>query len=78
MGIRVRYIPMELTGSETEYFAEADKFVILEDNTVQLRQWTNYEERKYRIVGYINKHKWQSVFVVDENVSPNTIEEAEA
>lgn len=43
---------------------DADKFEILEDNTVKLFK-KNEETNKYRTVGFVHSDRWDSISVVE-------------
>lgn len=63
MSVRVRYTRTELSEGVVETLA-ADKFVVLGDNTIELREIT--ESGKYRVVGYIHPNRWESILLVDD------------
>lgn len=67
MGVRVRYTRTELSEGVVETFSNADRFVVHDNNTIELRQAT--ESGKYRVMGYIHPDRWESVLIVDEETT---------
>lgn len=65
--VRVRYTPNELGESGIVENLDADKFEVLEDSTVKLTK-LNEDSGKYRVVGFIHPHRWESIVLVDERV----------
>jgi len=66
VSVRVRYVPTELSEGVVEILHDVDSFVVLDDNTVELRRYTS--ERKYKVVGFLNPTRWASIVDVYEPV----------
>lgn len=66
MSVRVRYAPTELSEGVVEVLHDVDAFVVLDDNTVELRRYTS--PGKYKVVGFINPERWASIVDVVETV----------
>lgn len=69
MTIRVRYRPLELSAGVVEDL-DADSYVVLDDNTVELRRTTSTDETtgksKYRVVGHLHPERWDKIEVFEE------------
>lgn len=59
MSVRIRYSPTELSEGVVEVLDNVDAFVVLDDNTLELRQYTT--DKKYRVVGFVHPSRWVSV-----------------
>lgn len=64
MGVRVRYVRTELSEGIVEVIGNVDYFVVLDDNTVELRKRT--PNNKYKVTGYIHPARWESIVVTDD------------
>lgn len=60
--IRIRYRPTELSEGAIDLI-DADKFVVLDDNTVELRKRSS--TGKYKVVGFVHPDRWESVTHAD-------------
>jgi hypothetical protein len=66
--IRVTYHPLELSEADVKEFPDADRYTILEDNTLELREeWYDDDEerKKFRKVAHIHPDRWRDVEVIE-------------
>jgi hypothetical protein len=66
MAVRVQFKRTELSEGVIKTFEEVDTFVILDDNTVELRK--NTKPGKYRVVGFLHPKNRESIIQVEERV----------
>ena len=64
--LRIRYARTELSEGIVEDL-DADKFVVHEDNTLELRR-INPKTGRYRVVGMVHPDRWESIMLVEESV----------
>lgn len=66
MTVIVKLKAFDITPSETVSFEQADKYQILDDNTIEL-QMNNPETGKYRVIGHVNHSRWDTVTVLQDS-----------
>jgi hypothetical protein len=62
--VLVKFRRSELFEGECQMFLDADHAQVLDDFTLELRQWV--KAGKYRILGHCHPDRWDSHVIVDE------------